>query len=412
VVDTRLVKNEDGSEVPVIEDLRIIPGRFDSPPAYPLENLQKNEHRIELSDPGRKSIFSLPFFYPRVITVPPRIEGDPFDGSPDVIYVEEPETTLVLPYLAHTSSVRIQSPGSSVQASVSIHKATMEVTLYNQSPVFTEAGQQDALHILIMASGYESWSMSSFFSTAQAVEDLLLSLEPFDAFSDSIEVHVFDNLAPLGCACGCDGIARLMCCNTSAVISAAAASGYGYDEIIVIHNTDEYCGGGGRDLGLFHVFSYTTMATLAGGPGRVGVAVHEFGHSFGNLCDEYLYPEGEFHIYLPCVNCRPTCDEFAGSTSQCQEGCGAKPSYYHPDSSIMLSSSNWAFNEVSIERSLIPRLSYFTNRPCGFCGNLNVSGTADGLQLTVSGLVYFLPYGFLFLLKRRYRNGIRPRENG
>ncbi|MCK5000651.1 MAG: hypothetical protein KAS23_14000 [Anaerohalosphaera sp.] len=64
---------------------------------------------------------------------------------------------------------------------------------------------------------------------------------------------------------------------------AAAASAPEVDQIIAFANSILYGGAG-----------YSNLATLAGGNGSaVELALHEFGHSFGNLADEYAYNKNE-----------------------------------------------------------------------------------------------------------------------
>lgn len=53
-----------------------------------------------------------------------------------------------------------------------------------------------------------------------------------------------------------------------------------YEHIIVLANTDEYGGGG--------IYNSYTL-TAARHPLMRPVVVHEFGHSFGGLADEYFY---------------------------------------------------------------------------------------------------------------------------
>ena len=117
---------------------------------------------------------------------------------------------------------------------------------------------------------------------------------------------------------GCSGIDRLMCCDSSKVMAAAEDSGSLYDEIIVIDNTATYSGGGARDLGsaAYKTNSYSSFCQVYDGQYTVPMALHEFGHSFGDLCDEYSYGS-EGYSYYPCVNCRATCSDWSSYSSIC-----------------------------------------------------------------------------------------------
>lgn len=61
-----------------------------------------------------------------------------------------------------------------------------------------------------------------------------------------------------------------------------ALAGIDYEHIIVLANTDEYGGGG-----IYNSYTLTTAHHRDFRP----VVVHEFGHSFGGLADEYFYDE-------------------------------------------------------------------------------------------------------------------------
>ena len=59
-------------------------------------------------------------------------------------------------------------------------------------------------------------------------------------------------------------------------------AGIPYEHIIILANTDTYGGGG-----IYNSYTLTT----AHHPDFHPVVVHEFGHSFGGLADEYAYTE-------------------------------------------------------------------------------------------------------------------------
>ena len=67
-------------------------------------------------------------------------------------------------------------------------------------------------------------------------------------------------------------------------------AGIPYEHIIILANTDEYGGGG-----IYNAFTLTTAHHKDFKP----VVVHEFGHSFGGLADEYFYVEDLFSDTYP-----------------------------------------------------------------------------------------------------------------
>ena len=70
--------------------------------------------------------------------------------------------------------------------------------------------------------------------------------------------------------------------------------GVPYEHIVILANTDTYGGGG-----IFNSYTLTTAGHKAFRP----VVVHEFGHSFAGLADEYYYDDQYVEYYYP--DCEP-----------------------------------------------------------------------------------------------------------
>jgi hypothetical protein len=70
--------------------------------------------------------------------------------------------------------------------------------------------------------------------------------------------------------------------------------GVPYEHIVILANTDTYGGGG-----IFNSYTLTTAHHKAFEP----VVVHEFGHSFAGLADEYYYDDQFVEYYYP--DCEP-----------------------------------------------------------------------------------------------------------
>jgi hypothetical protein len=81
----------------------------------------------------------------------------------------------------------------------------------------------------------------------------------------------------------CSGIERLLCVDTFKAASFAA-SAPDVDQILAVANSTKYGGAGygGNNLGTFS----------GGNSSALEVALHEFGHSFADLADEYDYADG------------------------------------------------------------------------------------------------------------------------
>jgi hypothetical protein len=121
--------------------------------------------------------------------------------------------------------------------------------------------------------------------------------EPFKEYANYFNVHVVEVISnqsgidepdngiyrdtALDMAFNCDGIARLLCVNYTDAW-AAAESARDTDFVLAFANTTRYGGAG-----------YSKLSVLSGGHSTaVELALHEFGHSFAKLADEYHYSDG------------------------------------------------------------------------------------------------------------------------
>ena len=309
------------------------------------------------------------FSYPDVITIPPVPPGEPDDGLPAELPLEEQDVALVVPYLASAHQIEVRDVRDAGPPAVRV--LSDQDRLLPDGRMAREAAGAvavpNSLSILIVASGYLPGQMSQFRTRAAQAQSAMLAAQPFAAQQANVRVTAYENTTDLGCAPGCSGIDRLMCCNTSRVLAAAAASGAPYDEIVVVHNIPTYSGFGYRAGTGYKSNSYTTYCGVYDGTSSAVMAVHEFGHSFGDLCDEYALEPS--YSYQTCVNCRSRCDELPGA-SACIAGCNVKSEYFRPEPSIMLTLSYPGFNRTSIESTLPPdglqmRLNYFTGASAG-----------------------------------------------
>jgi hypothetical protein len=226
--------------------------------------------RVSVVDTDGNILFETEFNYPKVLTVPLPANGLPPDNIPPVISIDSPDVSLVIPYFPEGVSVQVFDAGETApDHSMPINNPptdTFATDLTNSakfpSPAPSLPGK---FNLLIMASGYPSGSLTNFQNTATNVRNIFLGTAPYSTYASQLNINIYNNTADLGCYSGCYNIDRLMCCNVSSVMSAAAASGYLYDEIIVIHNTSTYSGGGYRDTGDYKTNSYSTFCAIYDG---------------------------------------------------------------------------------------------------------------------------------------------------
>lgn len=154
---------------------------------------------------------------------------------------------------------------------------------------------EQCIDIAILAEGYTEEEMERFYQDAAIAMESLFNHEPFGSMKERFNiVAVASPSIDRGVS-----VPRLRewrrtafgshfstfysdrYLTTSDVRSIHdALSGIAYEHIIILANTDEYGGGG-----IYNAFTLTTAHHKDFRP----VVVHEFGHSFGGLADEYFY---------------------------------------------------------------------------------------------------------------------------
>ena len=154
---------------------------------------------------------------------------------------------------------------------------------------------EQCIDIAILAEGYTEKEMEQFYQDAEIAMESLFNHEPFGSMKERFNiVAVASPSIDSGVSVPRLGEWRRTAfgshfstfysdryLTTSDVRSVHdALAGIAYEHIIILANTDEYGGGG-----IYNAFTLTTAHHKDFRP----VVVHEFGHSFGGLADEYFY---------------------------------------------------------------------------------------------------------------------------
>lgn len=161
------------------------------------------------------------------------------------------------------------------------------------------AQPSDAVDIAIIAEGYTARELKKFYREAARLADYIASHEPFKKHASRLNFYA---VAPPSQQSGVSHPNRgdwkrtalgahfhtfyspryLTSPRHFAIRDVAAA--VPYDAIYILANTDEYGGGG--------IYNFYALTSARGRDARA-VTVHEFGHSFAGLADEYFYEGGD-----------------------------------------------------------------------------------------------------------------------
>jgi len=231
------------------------------------------------------------------------------------------------------------------------------------------------IDLVIVGDGYTAADLPGYAADAVNVVNGFFAQEPLAAYATCFNVHRVDVVSnesgvdepdfgiyrdtALDMSYNCSDIDRLLCVNVSKAQSAAAAAPQA-EQILALANSTRYGGAG---------YPSADMATLAGkNASAIELALHEFGHAFADLADEYDYggaatyagpepPPPNVSIYNAAQQLSlqtkwyrwldlPTVDTFEGAMYS-QYGI------YRPTGDSRMRSLNRPFEEVNAEQLVL-----------------------------------------------------------
>lgn len=217
------------------------------------------------------------------------------------------ENTFLLPYPQHPVEIEITLLNSSRKVMARLkHIVQPDDILIHERGIshitphkylLKSGSEADCIDVAILAEGYTEAEMDLFYKDAEKACESLFFYEPFKSMKSRFNiVAVASPSKDSGVSVPRKNDWKQTAFNshfdtfysdryltTSRVKSIHnALSGIPYEHIIIIVNTEEYGGGG--------IYNSYTL-TAAHHPTFKPVVVHEFGHSFGGLGDEYFYEE-------------------------------------------------------------------------------------------------------------------------
>lgn len=160
-----------------------------------------------------------------------------------------------------------------------------------------------AIDLAILAEGYTTDQMEAFLSTASSISNEILSYEPFASNKDYFNiVAVFSPSEESGTSIPLNQVwkntrygSHFSTFYSDRYLTAPKVwkmhqdlEGIPYEYVLILVNTSKY--GGGGIFNNYQIASANNEFTLP-------VSVHEFGHSFAGLADEYDYGDNEDETY-------------------------------------------------------------------------------------------------------------------
>lgn len=168
--------------------------------------------------------------------------------------------------------------------------------------------QSNRLNLVIVGDGFTAAEQQKLREAAVKFSQIFFTSKEIGTHREGWSLHVLDAVSVQSGAddpstntsvdtlfdgnFGCAGIDRLYCVNDSKVFSYVLQHYPQFDFVLVVGNSTKYGGAGGR------------LSTYTLHDSAVDVAIHELGHTFARLADEYV-DDANAHLYLPgyCENC-------------------------------------------------------------------------------------------------------------
>lgn len=195
--------------------------------------------------------------------------------------------------------------------------------------IYISGDSADKLDLVFLGHGYRD--LAEFESRVKEHYEKLLSIPPFSDHKDKFNIRIVNDLFLFGCqpvdTLGASG-SGIECDNSFVEQKAAACP---HEQIIVLIDTKNVKEFADHGTGNEH------LAYVSDNDARI--SVHEFGHSFGRLTDEYVHEEfsgGDVSAYLNC-DAYP-CSKWKNVPGTgCIKGCSNREWYRPSEKCIMKS---------------------------------------------------------------------------
>ncbi|MBN1951889.1 MAG: hypothetical protein JW801_11870 [Bacteroidales bacterium] len=213
------------------------------------------------------------------------------------------DETFLMPFPKNPVRIDIsmrKGPGFEVLASLDFNPQT---TLsdsreprqdYEMFMIHHSGKPQDKLDILLLAEGYTATDKEKFLETADFLVSQFLEHEPYASYRNMLNVNAvfipsedagaddprgkkFVN-TPLGCSFNTFGSDRYMTSEAPRDIFDQVSK-LSYDQLIIMVNEEKYGGGA-----IYNMYTFIS----AENENAVFLMLHEFGHAFASLGDEYF----------------------------------------------------------------------------------------------------------------------------
>lgn len=244
---------------------------------------------------------------------------------------------------------------------------------FNVETIVQSGSNESRINLVILSDGYQTNELSQFITDATAFSNYLFSRSPYKEYKNYFNIHAIkvpsnqsganhpgtasDVSEPVHPVLSVDnyfgsrfdayGIHRLLVANSSTISTVLANNFPSYDLVLVLVNSPHYGGSGGQ----FAVSSTNGNANK--------IALHEIGHAFVRLKDEYyagdVYANEGINMTQTTNPLTVRWKNWIGQNNIgiYQHCCGGdSANWYRPHQNCMMRSLNASFCSVCIEATI------------------------------------------------------------
>jgi hypothetical protein len=232
---------------------------------------------------------------------------------------------------------------SSIQASVESDKKD------ECASVFYTSEPNQGVDIVFLGQFYKN--SEDFKSDVYSyINDVFFNVEPFRSNRDKFNFYMVDKEMDLGCS-----FQGYVICNNYQVKKAASGCPHEFVFVLIDRNKMVDFLSPIRSSAVSNIANINTADSPS-------VVIHEFGHSFADLADEYVddYYLGIRFDGKKYANCDARgCTKWAGSEgTSCIQGCSTNSYYRGTESSLMRSLSDESYGPIN-EKAIIEKLRVY-----------------------------------------------------
>ena len=223
---------------------------------------------------------------------------------------------LPMPSAEAVVEVELYDFRGGVSASLSHNVLPSDILIRRMDPVIPphrylhQGGDvKDCIDVAIVAEGYTADEADKFYADAKVAMEAILAHEPFGQYQDRfnfVAVALYSEESGVSVPGKGEWKKTALSSHFNTFYMDRYLTtlrlrqmhdrlcGIPYEHIVILANTDTYGGGG-----IYNSYTLTTAGHVSFRP----VVVHEFGHSFAGLADEYYYDDQFVEYYYP--DCEP-----------------------------------------------------------------------------------------------------------